>query len=105
MIRDDINQVTEEELNQLIKQFDNSFKKYFKDNQLLEKYVSYYISERIKSNSLFKQKLDDVILTALNELSQFNIDDCNYKIIKEILEKKYKLKIINNNPLEIIKLF
>lgn len=53
MIRDDISQVTNEEFDKLVETFDNAFTKHFKDNNILEEYVSYYIAERIKHNFLF----------------------------------------------------
>lgn len=102
MIRDDINQVTNEEFDKLVETFDNAFTKHFKDNNILEEYVSYYIAERIKHNFLFGEQMDDIVFSALNDLSQFYVADCDYDKIKQLLETKYKLKITNENPLEII---
>ncbi len=102
MIRDDINQVTNEEFDKLVETFDNAFTKHFKDNNILEEYVSYYIAERIKHNFLFREQMDDIVFSALNDLSQFYVADCDYDKIKQLLENKYKLKITNENPLEII---
>lgn len=102
MIRDDINQVTNEEFDKLVEAFDNAFTKHFKDNNILEEYVSYYIAERIKHNFLFREQMDDIVFSALNDLSQFYVADCDYDKIKQLLETKYKLKITNENPLEII---
>lgn len=102
MIRDDISQVTNEEFDKLVETFDNTFAKHFKDNNILEEYVSYYIAERIKHNFLFREQMDDIVFSALNDLSQFYVADCDYDKIKQLLETKYKLKITNENPLEII---
>ncbi len=102
MIRDDISQVTNEEFDKLVETFDNAFTKHFKDNNILEEYVSYYIAERIKHNFLFREQMDDIVFSALNDLSQFYVADCDYDKIKQLLETKYKLKITNENPLEII---
>ena len=102
MIRDDINQVTNEEFDKLVETFDNAFTKHFKDNNILEEYVSYYIAERIKHNFLFREQMDDIVFSALNDLSQFYVTDCDYDKIKQLLATKYKLKITNENPLEII---
>ena len=102
MIRADINQVTNEEFDKLVETFDNAFTKHFKDNNILEEYVSYYIAERIKHNFLFREQMDDILFSALNDLSQFYVADCDYDKIKQLLETKYKLKITNENPLEII---
>ena len=102
MIRDDISQVTNEEFDKLVETFDNAFAKHFKDNNILEEYVSYYIAERIKHNFLFREQMDDIVFSALNDLSQFYVADCDYDKIKQLLETKYKLKITNENPLEII---
>ena len=102
MIRDDINQVTNEEFDKLVETFDNAFTKHVKDNNILEEYVSYYIAERIKHNFLFREQMDDIVFSALNDLSQFYVADCDYDKIKQLLETKYKLKITNENPLEII---
>lgn len=102
MIRDDINQVTNEEFDKLVETFDNAFTKHFKDNNILEEYVSYYIAERIKHNFLFREQMDDIVFSALNDLSQFYVADCDFNKITQLLETKYKLKITNENPLEII---
>ena len=102
MIRDDINQVTNEEFDKLVETFDNAFTKHFKDNNILEEYVSYYIAERIKHNFLFREQMDDIVFSALNDLSQFCIDDCDYQILNNILQEKYHLKIISEKPLDIV---
>ena len=102
MIRDDINQVTNEEFDKLVETFDNAFTKHFKDNNILEEYVSYYIAERIKHNFLFREQMDDIVFSALNDLSQFYVAGCDYDKIKQLLETKYKLKITNESPFEII---
>lgn len=103
MIRDDINQVTNEKFDKFVETFDNSFAKHFKDNNILEKYVSYYIAEIIKHNFLFREQMDDIVVSTLNDLSQFYyVADCDYDKIKQLLETKYKLKTTNENPLEII---
>lgn len=95
MIRDDINQVTNEEFDELVETFDNAFTKHFKDNNILEEYVSYYIAERIKHNFLFREQMNDIVFDALNDLSRFYVTDCNYNKIKQLLETKYKLKTNN----------
>ena len=43
-----------------------------------------------------------LFFSALNDLSQFYVADCDYDKIKQLLETKYKLKITNEPPLEII---
>lgn len=102
MIRNDFDFISDEELDQLVEQFNNTFIKYFKDNNILEEYVSYYIAERINCNFLFREKMDDIIFSALNDLSQFCVIDCDYNKIKQILHEKYKLEITNDNPLNVL---
>lgn len=102
MVRDDINEVNDEEFDRLIISFDTAFDKYFKDNQLVEKYVAFYIAERLKHNFLFRQTLVDIIRASLNDLAQLNEDDCNYDAMKKILKEQYSFEIISDDPLEII---
>lgn len=102
MIRDDINDVNNEEFDKLVKSFDTAFNGYFKDHKLIEKYVVFYIAERLKHNFLFRQTLNDIVFASLNDLAQFNEVDCNYDDMKRILKEKYNLEIISDDPLDII---
>lgn len=102
MIRDDINDVNNADFDKLIESFDTAFDSYFKEHKLIEKYVAFYISERLKHNFLFRQTLDDIVFASLNDLAQFNEDDCNYDDMKKILKEKYNLEIISDDPLDII---
>lgn len=101
MIRDDINEVNNADFDKLIESFDTAFDDYFKEHKLIEKYVAFYIAERLKHNFLFRQTLDDIVFASLNDLAQFNEDDCNYDDMKRILKEKYNLEIINDDPLNI----
>lgn len=101
MVRDDINEVNDEEFDKLIISFDTAFDKYFRDNQLVEKYVAFYIAERLKHNFLFRQTLVDIIRASLNDLAQLNEDDCNYDIMKRILKEQYSFEIVSDDPLNI----
>lgn len=102
MIRDDINDVNNKEFDKLVKIFDTAFNGYFKDHKLIEKYVAFYIAERLKHNFLFRQTLNDIVFASLNDLAQFNEVDCNYDDMKRILKEKYNLEIISDDPLDII---
>ena len=102
MVRDDINDVNNEEFDKLMERFDTAFDDYFKEHKLIEKYVAFYIAERLKHNFLFRETLDDIVFASLNDLAQFNEDDCNYNIMKKILKEKYNLEIISDDPLDII---
>ena len=101
MVRDDINEVDNEEFDKLIVSFDSAFDKFFKDNQLIEKYVAFYIAERLKHNFFFLFTLDDIVFASLNDLAQFNEDDCNYDIMKRILKEQYSFEIVSDDPLNI----
>ena len=102
MIRDDFNCISDEELDKIAEGFNNALIKWFKNNHILENYVSYYIVERINCKFLFREKLDELVFSALNDLSQFCINDCDYQILNNILQEKYHLKIISEKPLDIV---
>lgn len=101
MIRDDINDVNNADFDKLIESFDTAFDGYFKEHKLIEKYVAFYIAERLKHNFLFRQTLDDIVFASLNDLAQFNEDDCNYDIMKRILKEQYSFEIVSDDPLNI----
>ena len=54
MIRDDFNCISDEELDKIAEGFNNALIKWFKNNHILENYVSYYIVERINCKFLFR---------------------------------------------------
>ncbi|MBQ8891308.1 MAG: hypothetical protein IJ068_00375 [Bacilli bacterium] len=102
MIRD-VNEISDEEYNKIVIPFDKSVKKYVREN-FLNEFIAYYISECYKQEVLWTQEYHMLVNSALEELGQFRYKDSNFKKIKNILEKKHHLKIVNNSPKELIEI-
>lgn len=104
MIRTDLNTIKLEELDKLNNKFNVEFKNYIKNSELLENYISFYIAERINCKFLFSTDLNDIISSALDDLSQFKVSECDKEKIKIILKKKYNYIILKEKPLDIKKI-
>lgn len=103
MVRIDDNDISDEEFDNIVIPFENTINLYIKE-KILNEFVAYFIAEGYNFSSIWNENVDNIINTACEYLTNFNNKDCNKKIIKEILIKKYKLKIIDENKLEIIEL-
>ncbi len=100
MVRDDLSEIKDQEYNKIITPVYNDIYKYIRMN-ILSEYIGYYITRCYNGNALWRQSLDLIINSALNDLAQLEVEHCNKTEIKKILETEYKLKITNENPLQI----
>ena len=67
----------------------------------LNEFVALYIAEGYKRSAIWKADLPTISWTATEMLAQFCEKDCDYNKIKDILEKEYCLKVINETPIEV----
>lgn len=98
MIRTDMDDVSDEEFFNVIRPCEELVANYVKDN-FLNQYIAFHIAIYYRGNAMWKQSFSNQVSTAIEDLSQFTNDDCNYDLIKKILEENYELKIINESPL------
>ena len=97
MIRTSINTVSDEEFDKIVFPFDEAITKYI-DN-LINDYIAYYLAMGYKMSAIWNSSLETHCNSSIGNLTDINNFD--YDTIKEILEKKYGLKIINDEQLEI----
>ena len=93
---------TEEEINlsdetfdTIMENFENKLDIYIKN--MLEDYISYYISIGFRMSSITKNKLDVLANTAVSFLNGDVMKLYDLQAVKEKLEYDYNLRIIDNN--------
>ena len=100
MIRTDLEDISEEDFENVILPCSEEMHNYIKDNFLNES-VAHHIAVYFKGNAMWKQNLNQQLNTAVEDLAQFTVKDLDIDKIKKILEEEYKLRIINDSPLDI----
>lgn len=100
MIRNDLNDITENEFKKIMIPEKNKIRKYVVDN-LLHEYVAFRIATLFNMDAMWTSNLSQEINSALDDLSSYCTEKLNTDLIKLLLEKRYELKIINDKPLEI----
>ena len=97
MIRTSINTVSDEEFDKIVFPFDEAITKYI-DN-IINDYIAYYLAIGYKMSAIWNSSLEAHCNSSIDNLS--SITGFDYDRIKNILEKKYDLKIVNDEQLEI----
>ena len=103
MIRknEELSKLNDEEFGKLFTDFDKEIKEVVSE-KILNQFLSYYIKCGFEKNTLSEDNLDFRIKTGMDDLIGYiNKNNCNKEIIKKILENDYKLKVVNEDPLEI----
>lgn len=105
MFRDveELRKISDEKFNKISKHFYKKVDKYVSNN-VVNQYIAYFIGSGYKMNSLWSTDLNCMIEHALNELIEYANNGYNIKKIKDILINQYGLKVVNDNPTEIIEI-
>ena len=101
MIRKDLNDITEESYLDIVIPFNKQIANFIVDS-FLNEFVAFYFYKGYNESAIWNEPVDDIINTACESFVNISKDDCDLKLIKEILKEKYKLEIINDEHLEII---
>lgn len=99
-MREDLDNIDDNEFEELFAELNKSIINYIKSNFLCD-YIAFYIAERVKHNALFTQSFENIVNSALYDLSQCTFEDCDEKKINKILNKKHDLIILNEENMEI----
>lgn len=99
MIRTDMGDITDEEFQNVVVPFDRKVDEYIKNN-ILNEFIAFYFAEGFHESALWRENVSGIINSACTYLCDYGKEDCDYEIIKSILETKYKLKITNDTELE-----
>ena len=103
MIRKDMRNSSDEEFKKIIDPCIKIITNYAKEN-ILDEFIAFDIATYYKMNALWDEPFDNQIYSALQDLSEMKSSDCNKDNVKRLLKEKYKLEVISENPLEIMKL-
>ena len=104
MIRkNNLEDVTDEEFENIIIPFENEIDKYI--NSIIYDYVAYYLAKGYELSALWEFPLKNQINSALCRFNDISIQDgFNYKKLYKILEKKYSLKIVDDKTSQMKKI-
>lgn len=97
MVRTSIDDISDEEFDKIVFPFDEAITKYI-DN-IINDYIAYYLATGYKMSAIWNSSLKAHCNSSVDNIS--SIDNFDYNTIKEILERKYGLKIVNDDQLEI----
>ena len=100
MIRYDIEDISDEDFENVYLPCEKKIHDYVK-NTFLDEYVAYNIAIFYRGNAMWDEPFETQVKAAIEDLAEFNKDDCDFTKIKEILEKKHKLKVICDSPIDI----
>lgn len=97
MIRTSIDSVSDEKFDRIVAPFDEAITNYI-DN-IINDYIAYYLATGYKLSAIWNSSLEAHCNSSIDNLS--SISNFDYDRIKNILERKYGLKIVNDEQLEI----
>lgn len=100
MIRTDMDEVSDEEFFRVVAPCEEMVTNYVKDN-FLNQYIAFHIAVYFRGNAMWQQSFSNQVSTAIDDLSQFTNADCDFELVKKILEETYELKITSESPLKI----
>ena len=100
MIRKDKKNISDEEFKKIIDPCIKVITKYIKEN-ILDEFIAFDIATHYKMNALWDEPFDNQIYSAIQDLSEMKLSDCNKDNVKRILKEKHKLEVTSENPLEI----
>lgn len=100
MIRNDLRELSDDELANLVTPFFEKVHNFAKTN-LFPEFIAYYIATAYNDNVLWEQSLDQLLYTISEEFNQMKTNDINFNKFNKILIEKYHLKITNKNPIKI----
>lgn len=104
MIRYDLDDdVSDEDYEMRVKPCLKKINRYIKDN-IVNEFVAMDIATFYQMDVLWAQPLDIIIRGALDDLAQVTNKFCDKTEIKRILEEKYNLRMIRENPIDIRKI-
>ncbi len=104
MIRTNLEDFTDEEYENILLPFENNFQKYI-IKYVLPEIVAFGIASGYERNAIWSGSLKIHYNTIKDRIPVYNEDyNSTIKDVKELLEIKYSLLIINDDPLEIKKI-
>ena len=102
MIRKSIGDIKEEDIERIIKPFDDDYNE-FLENYIMPEVIAYYIANSFYRNAMWESTFKQHYNSAADIINFFNEDYEKVKLqVIKLLKIKYALEIINENPLELV---
>lgn len=98
MIRNDMDAITDDKFDNVVLPCRDKIINYIKNN-ILDEYVAYNIATYYKNDAIWNEPFELQIISALEDLAQLNVSDCNIQNIKNILKTKHHLNVISDDPI------
>ena len=73
---------------------------YIKEN-FLNEFIAFDIATCYNMNAMWDEPFETQINSAIEDLSQLRVSDCDKSKVISILESKYKLRVKNESPIDI----
>ena len=73
---------------------------YIKEN-FLNEFIAFDIATCYNMNAMWDESFETQINSAIEDLSQLRVSDCDKSKVISILESKYKLRVKNESPIDI----
>ena len=100
MIRHDMDDISDEEFDNVVNPCNEYIINHIRNN-FLNEFIAFDIATCYNMNSMWDEPFETQIKSAIEDLSQLRVADCDKSKIKCILESKYNLRIKNESPIDI----
>lgn len=101
MIRKSKEDIKEEDIEKIIKPFDDSYNE-FLENYIMPEVIAYYIANSFYRNAMWESSFKQHYNSAADIINFFDEDYNKVKLeVIKLLRIKYALEVTNENPLEL----
>jgi len=100
MIRNDMNDISDDDFENVVSPCNDMIMKFIKET-ILDEFVAFDLATYYKNNAMWDEPFELQIKSAIEDLAQLTVKDCNKENIKDILKNKYKLNVVNESPIDI----
>ena len=101
MIRNSKENISEEDIEKVIKPFDDNYNE-FLENYIMPEVIAYYIANSFYRDAMWESSFKQHYNSAADIINFFDEDYDKVKLeVIKLLRIKYALEVINENPLEL----
>lgn len=100
MIRHDRDDISDEVFYDIVNPCNEYIINYIKEN-FLNEFIAFDIATCYNMSAMWDEPFETQINSAIEDLSQLRVSDCDKSKVISILERKYKLRVKNESPIDI----
>lgn len=100
MIRMDLNDIDDDTFLNVVLPFEDKVNDYVMTTFIYD-YLAYYIATKYNMNAMWSCSMKQEVNSALCTLCSFEEASIDYKKVKDLLFKKYHLRMTHDNPMQI----